>query len=742
MMKQYIISLLLLTGLLCSCNDDSNGGVPTGVLYLNIDEDQTLLTKAQSEVTNESLRVDIIKASGDTLKSYKDYLTEVKGEKLILPVGKYAVSVSSNHSGEAAWETPFYQGCDTVEVAAGVITAAKVVCKIANTKVKVGYGSGIKDKFLNYEAAVSNSSGTLTYERDEHRAGYFTPEKLNIDLRLVNNAGNEFHLRRVLEEVEPQHVYTFQFHISSEEEDDNDAGADFDITVDKRVDSVFCKIFIKEEELINSGIPKCELVGSSWKDRLYSHKIGDKAPEAGELLFNYSIGSSRKLKSMVIKTTSQDFVTLPSFDLCDPNDADVAHGLGFPMLPSNPSQVGEKYNTYSLDLSSLVTSLHLQDDKPTEHVFTVELMDDIHQITTTSFTIKVRGEVKMGTEQPICWHTFTILKGSGDESCYFEFQKENGGKIEIFKEQIKRDEDGYMYALVMGLETGVSYTYWVTTGEDSAEKIEFRLEEPMIVPNLTFDAWNSQKLGILNIPTWFPNNSLSNLYWDSGNTGANTVSEKNPTSPENEIIVKENGKAVKLETKVVMSVLASASVFTGSFKGIDGTNGILSFGQEYKSRPTSLTGYYQYTPIPIDNVGDNRPAGINKGDMDQCIIYVALCSKASYEVRTNPKNLSLFNPNDPSVIAYGELTAGEKIKGEEKNGYKSFSIPIIYRDTITPKSIVIVAAASRYGDYFTGGEGSTLYLDELELKYDYDEDLLKDASEPFKNLNPIDITKQ
>lgn len=735
-MKQYILGFLLLLGILCSCNNEQNG-IPTGILYLNVDEDYTLLTKAQAEVLNESLRVDIIKSSGDTLKSYADYLTEVKGEKLILPVGKYAVSVSSNHSGKAGWETPFYQGVDTVEVSAGIITAAKVVCKIANAKVKVGYGSGIKDKFLNYEATISNSSGTLTYERDEHRAGYFTPEKLNIDLLLVNNAGNKFHLRRVLEEVEPQHVYTFQFHLSNEDEDDNDAGADFDITVDKHVDSVFCNIFIKEEELINSGVPKCELVGTLWNNGLCSYKIGDKAPEAGELLFNYSIGSNRKLKSMIIKTTSQDFITLSSFDLCNPNDAAAAKELGFPMLSDAPSQAGEKYNTYSLDLSSLVTSLHLQDDKPTEHHFAVELMDDIHQITTASFTIKVRGEVKMGTEQPICWHTFTILKGSGDESCYFKFQKEDG-KIEEIKDQIKRDEDGYMYALVMGLEVDASYSYWVTTGDDNAPKVEFKLDKPMVVPNLRFDNWS--KSGDSHMP-----NAEGDNYWDSGNKGANSqtwiTGVNNPTSPETEIVY--NDKAVKLESMTVFGVLASASIFTGTFVRTDGTNGVLSFGQSYKSRPTSLTGYYQYTPVKIDNAGDNRPEGVNKGDMDQCIIYIALCSEISYEIRTNPKNLSLFSPNDPSVIAYGELTANEEIKGEEKNGYKSFSIPIIYRDTITPTSIVIVAAASRYGDYFTGGKGSTLYLDELELKYDYDQDqrVLKDTPAPFKDLLPVDIRK-
>ena len=38
--------------------------------------------------------------------------------------------------------------------------------------------------------------------------------------------------------------------------------------------------------------------------------------------------------------------------------------------------------------------------------------------------------------------------------------------------------------------------------------------------------------------------------------------------------------------------------------------------------------------------------------------------------------------------------------------------------TRKPTYIVISAAASYLGDYFTGGEGSTLYIDEFSLEYD------------------------
>ena len=60
---------------------------------------------------------------------------------------------------------------------------------------------------------------------------------------------------------------------------------------------------------------------------------------------------------------------------------------------------------------------------------------------------------------------------------------------------------------------------------------------------------------------------------------------------------------------------------------------------------------------------------LKSGDSDQCIIYIALCTK-NYEIRTNPKSRQLFDPNDASVIAYGELVAKEAVSGEEANGYK------------------------------------------------------------------------
>jgi hypothetical protein len=97
-------------------------------------------------------------------------------------------------------------------------------------------------------------------------------------------------------------------------------------------------------------------------------------------------------------------------------------------------------------------------------------------------------------------------------------------------------------------------------------------------------------------------------------------------------------------------------------------------------------------------------------------VYIALLdSSQPVEIRTNPKNRQLFDPNGSSVVAYGSFQSGQTIPN-----YIPFEIELDYRATNrVPTYIMIVASASKYGDYFTGGVGSVLYIDDLELLYDY-----------------------
>jgi hypothetical protein len=146
----------------------------------------------------------------------------------------------------------------------------------------------------------------------------------------------------------------------------------------------------------------------------------------------------------------------------------------------------------------------------------------------------------------------------------------------------------------------------------------------------------------------------------------------------------------------------------------DGTNGILSFGHEFTQRPTRVRGYLKYQTAPISSTA----SGFEdlKGQPDTCIVWCALIDQDSpFEIRTRPSNRQLFDPDGSYVVGYGKIEFGHDV-----DSYTKFEFTIDYNSTSrVPKYILLTASASKYGDYFVGGDGAVLYLDELELLYDY-----------------------
>lgn len=105
-----------------------------------------------------------------------------------------------------------------------------------------------------------------------------------------------------------------------------------------------------------------------------------------------------------------------------------------------------------------------------------------------------------------------------------------------------------------------------------------------------------------------------------------------------------------------------------------------------------------------------------KGQPDSCQIYVALTDWTEpFEIRTKTSNRQLFDPNASYVIAYGQLT----FSGTQ-TGYVPFEIELKYNSTSrVPTYLQITCTASKYGDYFTGGDGSVLYVDQFSFDWDY-----------------------
>lgn len=260
-------------------------------------------------------------------------------------------------------------------------------------------------------------------------------------------------------------------------------------------------------------------------------------------------------------------------------------------------------------------------------------------------------------------------------------------------------------ATLSGLSASTTYKYRVSVEGTTGSEQTFTTVAAVALENGSLENWSQDG------KVWYPNASDANPFWGTGNPGAaNFIG--NLTEPTDESI---SGKAALLETKNAIIKLGAGNLFTGDFQ-LDGLNGLLHFGRPFSSFPTALRLYYKYTSTTINMIGDNvGDLASMKGEPDICHIYIALSDKSEpYEIRNNPSNRQLFNKDDANIIAYGEFSSNQST-----SSYKQIEIPLEYRYTNrTPKYIIIVASSSKYGDYYIGGVGSKLWLDEMELVYE------------------------
>lgn len=281
--------------------------------------------------------------------------------------------------------------------------------------------------------------------------------------------------------------------------------------------------------------------------------------------------------------------------------------------------------------------------------------------------------------------------------------------VRVAEDQITSD-GGSFYARIIHLSPQTTYEARAYSGTEYGAAVTFTTGQALQVPNSNFDNW------WLDGKIWCPWAQDAEPYWGTGNKGATTIGSSNSV-PTDET-VSGQGWAAKLETVFagigMLGKLAAGNIFIGSYVRTDGTNGILSFGREFTERPTKLKGYLKYKTAPISHTSSEFTD--MKGKDDTGIIWIALIDQDTpFEIRTNPKNRQLFDPEGSYVVAYGKAEYNQDVPQ-----YIPFEITLDYRSTQrVPKYLLITASASSLGDYFTGGVGATLYLDDFELVYDY-----------------------
>ncbi len=333
-----------------------------------------------------------------------------------------------------------------------------------------------------------------------------------------------------------------------------------------------------------------------------------------------------------------------------------------------------------------------------------------HDVTEEWSVRIMHSETEISTGTANAWARFAYLNGSyagntGDPTFEYRLRGEEEWTTVPLAEV--STEGTSFSARITGLTPETEYEFRSVAGSSRGTEQTFVTEREEPIPNLSFDDW------FQNGKVWYANKDMSdeNYWWDSGNKGSTAIGSTNPTMPEDEIVVK--GRAAALKSTSVLSVFAAGSLYLGQFQRVIGTSGAeISMGRPYTGRPTKLSGYINYTPGTIDKA--KSPYESFAGKPDTCHIYMLLSDKEiPYTINTSKKQFIDFE-NDPNIIAFGDIQLARPT-----SGYEAFTIELAYRSLVRkPKYALIVAAASKYGDFFTGSTSSELYIDEFSLSFE------------------------
>lgn len=650
--------------------------------------------------------------------------------KVYLRYGSYKAEAMAGTQSAASFEDKYFAGETDFTVGEGsVSTQVTVTCKIANVVASVDETTVDSRMIKNLKVSIGHSKGSLDYTGETiMNLGYYTmPEgesSLNYTVSGTHGDNVPFSKSGVIYNVEPGHNYRLQFTYNPEET--NNGGA-------------FLTVTIADENLIEGEQIILGPPAFAWSDEsmdLDSQIIG-KPSEFDDVTLK--IGAFKGFKSIILSASHPEIVKLlnerSEFDLLNSDDCNKLSNCGI-----IGEKGGDEDDVYRFNITFTKGFLNeLPDSKnPEDYVISVVAKDlqdvsktgtQLVRIANTPEAIIYTAPLQVSTKEfeadltavratsatiPVTISKTDIVDPT---LLYREKDTEEWDKVAV---ELTRAAIQKCNVNINGLKPSTEYEYKVVSGKLVDAKYEYEsgvstfiTESKFIIPNASMEDWSKYNSNIL-----FPGTGSERTFWDSGNEGANKAGTELTTQDFN--FFHNGNSSARLESKFAsvfgIGKFAAGNLFTGLYAKTDGTDGVLSFGREYNgSHPTALTVWVKYIPSLIT---DRKTDNLEGKEYDLGQIYVAL-STEPIEIRTKSSNRKLFDKNDPCVLAYGEYTFENNY--DENGALKQLSIPITYYSSarkIEPKYLIIVCSASKYGDYFEGGRGSVMYVDDFELVYE------------------------
>ena len=698
-LTSYIKMVIPLTlAVSCSLRETVRDGFGYLSVSLGADTSSELVVKAGEAPADDqvfSLTVTSDKTGEATVVS--DYRT-LQQEPLRLAVGSYTVKASSGTLQDAAWDAPVYEGSTQVLIKPEQTNTADITCTLANTMVTVAFDENTDLYFPEYSVSFANDnlnalifSKTATQNNLDKTAYFAATGTLRWNLQMTNTDGVEWSSKGSVSGVTARQHYHFLFKI--EEAPDASGGLYVKVIVDDEMQESSYPLVL---DFDNNGMP------TTTADFEITNEISVPMGSTAPMTLNFQ--ADKGIKSLVVSHSDAQLTAagIPTAtELVDAADAAVskltAAGMQTAAVPFGTTSA-------SLEFSGLLSRLEIGD-----YSFTTTLIDAKDHADQKVLNISIISPVDAEALSAVCWARFALLKAkwfvaARPEGLNFQYRKASDSQWTDFAGTIDFDDAARRFsAELYSLEPSTEYVFRAVSAKDKETKeIHFTTEAAPTIHNLSFDAWYKDG------NAWMPNESSAYKVWDSANPGTAALGVV-PTTPEESDVV--SGKAARLESSTALGQFAAGNIYLGQFNSVSGLGAKLDWGVPFSGRPIALRGYYKYAPKAIDKVKD--PYKSLKGTMDNCSIRIWLTDWSSqYLVNTSTK--TFLPDDDPSIIACGSLYSSNS-----DNGYVEFIIPIEYRDnTKIPTYIEIACAASRYGDYFTGGLGSVLKIDEFELVYD------------------------
>lgn len=678
-----------------SCNLEIIESAEKGFLGVEIQRDDQVSVKALQDPSEDMVFSLRILKGEELVKTVADYRS-LSSEPVELAAGQYTVeAICGDENQKAAFDTPLYKGSTTVKISPDKVNTANITAKLENTLVSVELDESVSQFFSTTSVIVANSSASLTYSNtlnNYDKVAYFEPDgALTWRVDFTTAEGAVYSNSDFYTDVKVREHY--KLHFSIQESSDQNGKLAFRLIVDDSMNQHEYDLVL---DFDMTELPQTQTNGFDITQKTY-FTLGNDQPK----IINFS--APKGIKSLVI--TSSDDVMTKSYVWYDLVEADSNTIATLAAKGIKTARIEYGATSASIDITDFIKELPLGD-----YSMDFMLYDIKNHMSRTDFDFTIMSDVDADMVAVNPWGRFVIATGKWfeeerPEGTTFAYKKNSDQQWEELDEsKLMIDNQAKTFtAIIDGLDAQTLYQIKAVSAKDKDTRtVDVTTQTASNLYNLNFDDWyQSGKV-------WYPYAQNSNpTVWDSANPVVASFGGS-ITTPLDQGTVR--GRAASLMSKKVVIAFAAGNLYTGKFGKQSGMGAILDWGTPFNSRPVALKGYYKYTPANINYADDGHSS--LKGSADRCQIQVILTDwEKPFTINTS-NGVFVDLQNDPAIIAYAKFESDEKV-----TNFKQITLPLVYRNNRTPKYIVVVFASSYLGDYFTGGEGSTLIVDEFSLEY-------------------------